>query len=64
MSKARNISNIFSGATDSATDAEVTAAIAVHASNTETIHWSAKQTIVSMIIGSKGGLNEIKVIQA
>lgn len=30
MSKARNISNIFSGTTDAATDAEVTAAIASH----------------------------------
>ena len=38
--------------------------VVVHASNTDTIHWSATQTIVHMIIGSKGGLNEIKVIQA
>lgn len=32
MSKARNISNLFSGSTDAATDAEVVSAIANHAS--------------------------------
>ena len=44
MSKARNISNIFSGSTDSATDAEVTAAIAAHASNTTDRHYKAGNT--------------------
>ena len=34
----------------------------VHASNTETTEWYQKQVIVQMLIGSKGGLNEIKVI--
>jgi hypothetical protein len=34
----------------------------VHASNTDTTEWYQKQVIVQMLIGSKGGLNEIKVL--
>ena len=34
----------------------------VHASNTDTTEWYQKQVIIQMLIGSKGGLNEIKVI--
>lgn len=34
----------------------------LHASNTDTIEWYQKQIIVQMLIGSKGGLNDIKVI--
>lgn len=41
MSKARDISNLFSASTDVATDAEVTSAIATHASNTTNRHYKA-----------------------
>jgi hypothetical protein len=36
--------------------------VLVHASNTETIQWFQKQVIIQMLIGSKGGLNDIKVL--
>jgi len=38
MSKARSLSNLFSGSTDAATDAEVTSAIASHNSATTSVH--------------------------
>jgi len=41
MSKARDISNLFSASTSAATDAEVTSAIATHASNTTNRHYKA-----------------------
>lgn len=44
MSKARSLSNLFSGSTDAATDAEVTAAIASHASSTTNKHYKSGNT--------------------
>lgn len=44
MSKARDISNLFSASTDVATDAEVTSAIATHASNTTNRHYKVGNT--------------------
>jgi hypothetical protein len=41
MSKARDISNLFSASTDVSTDAEVNSAIATHASNTTNRHYKA-----------------------
>jgi hypothetical protein len=44
MSKARDISNLFSVSTDISTDAEVTSAISAHASNTTNRHYKAGNT--------------------
>jgi len=44
MSKARDISNLFSVSTTAATDAEVTSAIASHASSTTSRHYKAGDT--------------------
>ena len=44
MSKARDISNLFSASTDVATDAEVNSAIANHAANTTNRHYKAGNT--------------------
>lgn len=44
MSKARDISNLFSASTAAATDAEVTSAIATHASNTTNRHYKVGTT--------------------
>jgi len=44
MSRIRNLANIFSGNTDSATDAEVTSAISTHASNSTNRHYKVGTT--------------------
>jgi len=44
MSKARDISNLFSASTDVSTDAEVNSAIANHATNTTNRHYKAGDT--------------------
>lgn len=44
MSKARDISNLFSASTSAATDAEVTSAISTHASNTTNRHYKVGDT--------------------
>jgi hypothetical protein len=44
MSKARDISNLFSASTDVSTDAEVNSAIATHVSNTTNRHYKAGNT--------------------
>ena len=44
MSKARDISNLFSASTDVSTDAEVNSAIANHATNTTNRHYKAGNT--------------------
>ena len=44
MSKARDLSNLFSASTDVATDAEVNSAIANHASSTTNRHYRAGNT--------------------
>lgn len=35
--------------------------VLVHGSNTESIEWFQRQFIVQIVVGPKGGLNEIKV---
>jgi hypothetical protein len=44
MSKARDISNLFSASTTAATDAEVTSAVSTHASNTTNRHYQTGTT--------------------
>ena len=44
MSKARDISNLFSASTSAATDTEVTSAISTHASNTTNRHYKTGNT--------------------
>ena len=44
MSKARDISNLFSVSTDVSTDAEVTSAVSAHASSTTSRHYKAGDT--------------------
>ena len=44
MSKARDISNLFSASTDISTDAEVNSAIANHAASTTNRHYKAGNT--------------------
>ena len=44
MSKARDISNLFSASTSAATDAEVTSAVAAHAASTTNRHYKSGDT--------------------
>ena len=61
MSRIRDIANLFSGSTDAATDAEVTAAIATHNNATTSVHGItntaalATQTYVQNNKGIKSG---------
>jgi len=71
MSKARNISNLFSSATDLATDAEVTAAIASKANLTENtftaaqiIQPSAAQVPLTLRSSSSGSSNLLNILNS